>query len=187
MIIEKLKSKTILLDTNIIIGFAKCPANFKGFFDDLKDSDVVSAVDESIKCEFLRKSNTIEKRQQKEKLLDWLLGIDEKRTELKITNDIFTEATLLSNIFNFLNDKNSSSIVDCLLAAQLKKFGENLYLATMNHKDFPLKIFDRIHIFNVEVEDEIKNIGIYKFSKERFEISLERFKKGIKSEAPCFF
>jgi hypothetical protein len=187
MIIEELKNKTILLDTNIIIEFAKCPSYFKGFFDDLKDSDVVSAVDESIKCEFLRKSNTIDKRGQKEKLLDLLLGIGEKRTELKITNEIFVEATLLSNVFNFLNDKNSSSIVDCLLAAQLKKFGENLYLATMNNKDFPMKIFDRVCIFNIEMGDEIKNIGVYKFSKKRFDIALERFEKGVKFEDSCFF
>jgi|WetSurMetagenome_2_1015567.scaffolds.fasta_scaffold17567_4 predicted nucleic acid-binding protein len=175
MIIEELKGKTILLDTNVIIEFAKYPSSFQGFFDDLINNRVVPAVDESIKCEFLRKSNTLEKRKKKEDFLDFLLGTDENRTELKITNEIFSDATHLSNLFNFLNDKNNSSITDCLLAALLKKYENNLYLATINNKDFSIKIFDRVLICNIEIGDEIRNIGIYKFSKPKYETIVDRF------------
>jgi len=163
------------LDTNIIIEFARNPLCFKGFFNDLVISRVIPAVDESIKCEFLRKSNSSKKLKEKEEFLNNLLGTYEIRTELKVTNEIFIEATKLSNLFNFLNDKNNSAMTDCLLAAQLKKFKGNLYLATMNNKDFPLKIFDRVEIYNIEIKDEIRNIGIYKFSEDKFQNVERRF------------
>lgn len=165
---EELRNKTVLLDTNIIIEFARNPLCFKGFFDELVDKEVIPAVDDSVKCEFLRKSNTLAKLNEKKEFLNSLLGTDERRTELPVSNEIFLEATGLSNLFNFLNDKNNSAMADCLLAAQLKKYKGNLYLATMNNRDFPLKIFDRVDIYNIEIKDEIRNVGIYKFSEAKY-------------------
>jgi hypothetical protein len=64
-----------------------------------------------------------------------------------------------------------------LLAALLKKHVNNLYLATINNKDFSLKIFDRVMICNIEIGDEIRNIGIYKFSEEKYQKAEDNFQK----------
>lgn len=176
---KQLENKYILLDTNVIIYSIKYLNEFKGFFEELEKYNISPGIDWSVKLEFLRTSNTYEKLESKQRFLNLLLGDKKNRMELHISNETFEDARNISILYNFLNikKKNNISLIDCLIAAQLKKYKNNLFLATTNNSDFPLKIFNRVKLYNVEVQDDIFNIGIYQFSEPKYNKEFSRFIK----------
>ncbi len=177
--LKEIARKYLLLDTNILVDSAKYKDNFKPFYAELKKLNVAPVIDSSIKLEFLRSANNIKNLQEKIWCLNVLLGSQKDRLELPITDETLIDARKLSNLYHHLKikKKKSISVVDCLLAAHLKKYINNLYLATSNNSDFTTKIFDRIHIFNIGINDEIRNIGIYKYSEKKYLEVLEKFKR----------
>lgn len=177
---ERLTRKHLLLDTNLIINIAKYGDVFLPFLDQLVESSVKSVIDYAIKFEFLRSSNTKEDLQKKSQYLDALLGAD--RLELMTDKEIFEKATEIGNIYSRRNSTYNKQISfgDCLIAAQMMKYNdhhETLFLATSDNKDFPLCIFDRIDIFTVDTKEkgEIINIGIYSFSKSKYQVLKREF------------
>lgn len=179
--LKEIAKKYLLLDTNILIDSAKYANSFEPFYTKLEKLDIALIIDSSIELEFLRSANTLKNLQEKINYLELLLGRkgSKKEIPIPIKDETLKDARRLSNLYHHLKIKKNKSIsaVDCLLAAHLKKYKNNLYLATANNSDFTTKIFSRIHIFNIEIEDEIKNIGIYKFSEEKYSKVLENFKK----------
>lgn len=175
---EKLRNKHILLDTNILINSAKYQSEFKEFFNELKKYNVSPNIDCSIKLEFLRTANTQKNLSIKINYLNILLGNDEKRLDLPITEKTLVDARRLSNLFHYLNiKKHSISAIDSIISAQLKKYSNNLFLATMNHKDFPLQVFDLIQAINISTINELFTIGIYAFSEKKYNLVLDNFSK----------
>jgi hypothetical protein len=75
------------------------------------------------------------------------------------------------------NLSNKISFIDCLIAGQLMKYPNRLFLATLNHSDFPLFIFDRIHIETIDAGEEILTVGIYAFNQRKYEVSKHNFLK----------
>jgi hypothetical protein len=176
--VEILRNKHLLLDTNILINSAKYPLEFETFFEELSAFHIVPIIDEAIKLEFLRSANTQKKLLIKINYLTLLLGNDQKRLDLPITIDTLVNARRFSNLSHYLNlKKQSISLGDSILSAQLKKYSGSLYLATMNHKDFPLRLFNRVLVKNIETSDELFTIGIYGFSESKYNEVVDSFTK----------
>lgn len=172
---KSLKNKHILLDTNILINAAKYKEHFKSFFEELADNEVQSVIDYGIKFEFLRSSNTQERREDKKRYLDLILGKD--RMELFVDSGMIDSAIELANIYSrkIKGANKQFSFTDCVIAAQMKKYQKSLYLATLDNDDFPLCIFDRVEIYTIDTNDKILNIGIYLFNKLKFQKCIKEF------------
>lgn len=165
-----------MLDSNLIIYSAKNLDCFKVFYDDLNRYNVVSAIDEIIKLEFLRSANSKTSLKKKEDFLNTLLG-GKKMESLSVTKETFINARRISNLYHSMKLQKYISITDCLIAAQLKLYEKNLFLATANNKHFPLKLFDRINIYCIELKEEIIPVGIYRFSGDKYNKLVESFSK----------
>lgn len=172
-----LQNKYILLDTNIIIYSAKYKIEFQSFFDSLKRYHIQTGIDSAIQLEYLRSADTAQNLQKKYSFLKGLLGDDPM--VLPINEEIFIDARRISNMYFYLKLKSKQKIstVDCLLAAQLKKYKDTLLLATLNHSDFPTQLFDREAIFTVELPDSVLPVGIYSFSEQKYNNLVYRFSK----------
>src|SRR5690606_1587006 len=152
---KQLKSRHLLLDTNILIKSKDYTADgyFDEFFSLLEGLNVKSVIEEATRFEFLRGSRNKSQLQAKEDYLNILLGGSKQRGMiLPLSNEILMNSKLLANIYSNKQASLSKqiSITDCLIAAQLMKYGENLLLATLDNNDFPLFIFDRIHIQTID-------------------------------------
>lgn len=172
---EHLRQRHILLDTNILISSAKYKKYFASFFQELNLNEVQSVTDYGIKFEFLRSSNTKERREAKLKYLDLILGSN--RLELFVNAEIFDLAIEIANIYSRKTkgaDKQFS-FADCLIAAQMMKYQNSLYLATVDNNDFPSYLFDRKLIRTIDVGTNIFNIGIYSFNTASYQRCKEEF------------
>jgi predicted nucleic acid-binding protein len=172
---ERLKHKHILLDTNILINAAKCKDGFAPFFKILSHNDVQSVIDYGIKFEFLRTSNTEERREIKNRYLDLILG--KNRMELFVNSEIIDSAIEIANIYSrkTKNANKQFSFTDCTIVAQMKKYQSSLYLATLDNNDFPIYLMDRIYTHTIDNKQEILNVGIYSFSESKYQQCIEEF------------
>jgi predicted nucleic acid-binding protein len=169
---EFLDHKAVLLDTNLIIDAGRNGDAYAPFFKELEEQSVQAVTDWAIKYEFLRGANTSSDYVKKALWLDTVFGSN--RLELDVTAKTYEDATFISSLMLFLNVKGASPI-DCLIAAQLKRRQGHAYLATQNHKDFSLKLFNRKAVMSVEAGDEVRAIGIYEFSPEKYAEAVSRF------------
>jgi len=165
----RIKNKHLILDTNILINASKYWGQYSDFFNLLNSLEVKLVIDDSIKFEFLRGASTKENLVQNE---EFLLGLD--KADLAVNKEIFETAREISNIYvrNIRNSNQKISFADCLIAGQMKKYNEQreqLFFATENNTDFPLLLFDRIHIHTIDLESRISNVGIYMFNKDKFQ------------------
>ncbi|MBU2025844.1 hypothetical protein KJ912_03855 [Patescibacteria group bacterium] len=169
--LKKIKNKYILIDTNILIYSSRSPNEFKPFFNKIRKYKISPAIDYSIKLEFLRSSNTLKAFNYKKDYLDLFFGDKKNHMIIPTEKKIFENAMQLSILYNFLNVPKRTKIspIDCLIAGQLMKYKEKLALATINNSDFPLEIFNRLEIFNIELSHDILNIGIYQFSGIKYQ------------------
>lgn len=170
---EKLKDKWILLDTNLIIYSSKHLREFKPFFLDLKKHNVVPCIDECINLEYLRTSNNNLSLNKKSSYLNALLGKD--MTILPINSTTLKDARRLSILNSSFNNVKDMGFADSMIAAQLKKHGNRISLATCNNKHFTTKLFNRILVETIEVNDEIFTVGFYEFSEEKYNNLAKQF------------
>lgn len=181
MNLQTLKNKYLLLDTNVLINSLKNPEKFSGFFTNIqKELEMQPVIDHSIKFEFLRGAVF---QEQKETLSDFLsLLFGKNYLELRVDSEIFNTATELANIFSRKNSNSKSQISfgDCLISAQMCRYNKDkdqLFLATIDNKDFPLCVFDRIDIHTIDLCNDIINIGIYSFNTSSYKKLDADFKK----------
>lgn len=98
--------------------------------------------------------------------------------QFPLTQEIITSATDIANIYSGKLKNLNVPPIDCLLAAQMKKYYERLILVTSDHKDFPGLFFDRIGIETVDAENEIINICFYSFDVEKYSRVWTEFQGG---------
>lgn len=163
---DKLKDKWILLDTNLIINSSKNVESFRDFFLELDKHNIVPCIDDCINLEYLRTSNSPSSIKKKKDYLSTLLGKD--MTTLPITNETLQDARKLSILCSSFNNSKDMGFVDSMIAAQLKKYGDNIALATCNNKHFTTKLFNRVVIETVDSGDEVFTIGFYEFDKDKY-------------------
>lgn len=176
---KKFEGKHLLIDTNLLIAISKYSRLrfFDDFLEELETLKIRSVIDEATLFEFIRGSKTQNHLNDKNKFLDFLLGGE--RWSLPIPKEVFLGAQKLATIYSNKNQNLSKQIsfTDCLVASQLMKYKNNMYLATIDNNDFPQFIFDRDKVVTIDTEKEIINIGIYSFNEEKYKTCEENFSK----------
>ena len=172
---ENLSKKYLLLDTNILVDYSKYIPFFEGFFDNLQKNAITTVISPITRIEFLRFAASPEEKQSFEEFIS-------PHFLLPPVPEISSDAELIGNFYNWELKNNKIELGDLFLAATMKKFNEkqseNLYLATMNHKDFPRILFKRIGHETIDIEtSEFKNIGIYAFDLKNYKLICEKYQK----------
>ena len=163
-----LRNKHLLLDTCVLINFRKYQesSELKDFFQALSDSQCALITIDQVYCEFLKYA---ENKQEYLDLFEWLghlvpYVLYPTKEDLYSTNQIYLA----------LKSKNRaaaehSSLEDLLLGSMLMKWPDKVYLATVNHKDFPTWLFDRIYLHAFDDRaGNVSAIGIYGFNVDKY-------------------
>lgn len=177
---EQFKKKWILLDTNLLIEILKDDQqyHFKDFLSELRTLEIVPVIDRSVLFEFRRGSRTRSHLNKKNCFLEVLLGAKEKRYYLRssASEKIVRFAEELAILYSHNDSKNSRiSFTDCLVAAQLMMYKDNMCLATLDNNDFPLVVFDRTKVITIDTGQKILTIGIYSFNTSKYKACKRAF------------
>lgn len=166
---QRIKGKHILLDTGVIIRAFEFFQKFEDFFRLLGSTNCIPVYFPLIEFEFIRGAHILEHRQKREEFLKSVSGVNMPfRTE-----QIMSDAIRIANCYA-ARKINNPSVVDCCIAAYIKQFSANLLLVTLNHKDFPLFLFDRIFIYPIDTETDIFPLAFYSFNtKKAAQLGLE--------------
>lgn len=175
---KQLENKWLLLDTNVLIEQSLHPQH--PFWLDFERKRIqlncqAIAVPE-VQFELFRR---VRSKKDEETLSSFL---DEVRVlRIALPNpEAWQRATEIGQLYALAKLEGIGPI-DCILASYLQYYAQNLYLATFNNRDFPVTLFDRHNILNFEIKNEIKALGIYSFSEEKFEHLTRRF---LKAKSP---
>lgn len=168
---DQLERKHVLLDTCFLIKSKEYSDT--EFFDDLyalfANNLCTPVVNEFIRFEFLRGSKYSDQFIAKSDFLEQL-SPKGKSVTLPITADIVSDSIPISNIYANKNIQNTQiSLVDCYISSYLKKYSRDLILITLNHKDFPLVLHDRLGIYPIDTDKEIITLGFYTFNQDKFD------------------
>lgn len=161
---EVLSNKDILLDNNILTRASDHPDEFVPFLELLEESDCNPMITALIKFEYLRGAHKVVHQQKREAFLQELSPESFSHNYAEQKMDLAIQIGKC-----YFARQIAPSVVDCSLAAHLIAFQGRLLLATLNHKDFPTFLFDRLAVFTVATEKEVLPIGIYGFNKEKAE------------------
>ena len=161
---QTLRGKYILLDTDVLICLIENFDKVKDFIAFIKNIDCVFVYFPLIEFEFTRGAYKKEHRDKREKFLK-MLSIN--NLPFRSDDDETIKETIkVAHIY--ASKKMNPSLIDCCTAAYLKKYSQNLFLATLNHKHFPTFLFDRFYIWTIDSgRKEIYPIGLYRFNKEK--------------------
>lgn len=181
--LSKIKNKSLLLDTCIIIESARDLVREKSFnehfYSQVKSNNITPLIDDTIELEFLRGANTKEALIRKRTYLEKFLG-ESAEFILPVNKEIITSARRISNLYRFCNVKEDKiSLADCLIAAQIKKYNHSVFLATLNHSDFPIDLFDRVCLVPISAGRNVFSIGIYGFSLSKYDELVTKFVTSI--------
>jgi len=157
-LLQSIKGKHLLLDTNVFIDAFAHPKVFGDFFNELKSNDNVVVTLESVKIEFLTGSSNIEKYTQREEYMDKIID-----AYLPITPDTLTKAFQLITELGI--DGSSISVTDYQLGSCLKKYKKNICLITKNTSDFPQRVFSVLGVVNFPFNKGIQTYGFYYYEQ----------------------
>lgn len=151
--------KHILFDTCVIIRAFEDFSSFKKILEFLEQEHCVPVIFSFIEFEFIRGAYDIEHRKKRKEFLELLapttIPLDEKQ--------IMADAIAIANTYA-ARKIHSPSIVDCAIAAYLKKYHGSLFFVTLNHKDFPTFLFDRVQVYPVDTEKDVFSLGFYRYN-----------------------
>jgi len=156
----ELKNGYALLDTNIFIGTIESPAAFEPLYELLKEINCAPTHFSFIEFEFLRSVKKDPNRQKRKKLLK-----DIQPTALPIQSDELHDFAFDIASFFSANNHHGAELPDCYIAALMRKYSKNLYLISMNHKDFPPLLFEPLHILSLSSDIRWYHPGIYRFKE----------------------
>lgn len=177
-----IKNKYIILDTNILIKALENFSAFESLFIFLKNVDCAIVDFPLIRFEFTRNIFLPGHRESRERFLDIL-----SPSPLPFKEKLIEDSLEIARIYAHQGvQKGQISLVDCCIAAYLKQYKENLFLITLNHKDFPVILFDRLFIFPIDGDNDVFAPAFYKFNDKKWSSlrkKLENVTKSITDEA----
>jgi len=170
---KAITDKHIILDSNILIKAFQNKECFKEFFIFLKKSNCSIANSELVNFEFTRNDYEPDHINQKQQFLSNINAL-----MLTIKSDLLEEALKIAKIYSHQGVRDGKiSLVDCCLGALLKQYGEKLFLATINHSDFPTCLFDLEYIFPVDTNKDVFLVAFYRFNNEKWKKLEGKLKK----------
>lgn len=134
----------------------------KLFFNLLEETNCKSAYFPFIEFEFLRGAYEAGHKKDREEFLKEISAVELSTPTSKIIKDSISIANCYSARKHY-----SASLTDCSIAAYLKTHSDNLFLVTLNHKDFPTFLFDRVGIVPVDTEKDIFTLAFYSYNKPK--------------------
>lgn len=172
---ELLGTKFIIFDTNILIEAFKHFDSFKVLLNDLHHYNCKPLYFPLIEFEFTRDAMRPEHNKARRGFLETIIG----GTKLPINDDLVDIAVEIARVYAHQKDiaSNKISIVDCCVAAYMRKYQNKLFLLTMNHRDFPLVLFDRIQPFALDANDNVLAPAIYKFNEAKWKSCFDNYQK----------
>lgn len=156
MNIGDIRNASILLDTSFLLDARANLVEYANFIDSLKGNGNAFLGIDLVKVEFVRSSDS-SSLEMKKKYYEGLI-----ETDLPI--DIMTRDYVIELMGEYGNDLQGVSVVDLYLAACTKRY-EGLFLLTANHKDFPIKVFDRKVIVNFGRNKDIRTYAFYRYKE----------------------
>ncbi len=131
----------------------------------LKKQDNILLTINAVALEFLKGSRSIQEFNKKKEFLLAILNGE----VMTITKDMEDFAIQLSLVLQ--SPGGSTSPTDFYLASALMKYasGSKVYLLTKNHKDFPITLFDRADLVNIDGEHDVQTFGFYRFNQAKYE------------------
>jgi len=158
-LINSLRNKHLLLDTNIFRDVASKPSVFTSFFNLLKNSDVTLATIDLVKFEILKGSANNLKYEEKEQMIK------------DITEEVIipTTSEMIASVYELIKqygiDGASISVTDLYLGAALIQFKKNLFLLTRDTTDFLQRIFELSGVINIPCSKGIFTYGVYQYTQ----------------------
>jgi len=147
-----------LLDTNIFIGTYESPSAFKPLYDLLTEQNCAPTHFSFIEFEFLRSVKKDRNRTARKALLQKI-----QPTELPVqSSELYGDALRIASYYSE-NNHQGAELADCYIAALMKKYHRNLFLITMNHRDFPPILFEPLAILTLEAGTKWYHPGIYRY------------------------
>ncbi len=161
---DKIANKFVLLDTGVIIRAFEHFDNFEAFFKMLEGANCKNVYFPFVEFEFLRGAYEPSHKVDREDFLKEISGINLNAP----TQAIIKDAIAIANCYS-ARKHHSASLTDCSIAAYLKSYPQNLFLVTLNHKDFPTYLFDRVGIFPIDAQVDIFTLAFYTYNKTKAE------------------
>jgi predicted nucleic acid-binding protein len=160
-----IENQYVIFDTNIFIKAFENIEYFKGFFEFLKESNCDVVNFDLVNFEFTRNEYLPEIITFKK---EFIANIN--LSDLPYQQSLLEDALEIARIYSHQGIKKGQiSLVDCFLAALLKHYGKKLFLATCNHSDFPMILFDREFIYPIDAENNIFTTAFYRFNSNKWQ------------------
>ena len=160
-----LNLKWVLLDTNIFIKAFESPDAFEKLFVFFNNCKCEATYFELIEFEFTKNVFLAEHRQARENFFRKIAP----SPLASLRGELIHDALEISRIYAHQKiNKGQIALVDCCIAAYLKKHASTLFFVTLNHKDFPLLLFDRHYIYPIDTQKEVLAPAFYQFNLEKF-------------------
>lgn len=159
---QEIANKFVLFDTGVIIRAFKYYELFENLFMFLEKNECSPTYFPLVEFEFTRGAYEIE---HKEKRKEFLRSLSFLNMPVP-SNETIGDAIKIANAYS-ARRVNSPSFIDCCIAAYLKNYHNNLFLVTLNHKDFPTFLFDRVFIYPINTEKDIFTLAFYRFNMNK--------------------
>lgn len=174
---KKLENKHILLDTCVLGNILKAIKSGSEAYNDLlslfESESVVPVINQIINLEFLRDSKDMTQLRDKREFIGQIC-----ETSLLIDESILKHAVGLSNVYTTQTKSKHVDLGDLLNTGCLIKYNSNLVLMTENHKDFPLKVHDRIGHLTIDMgHEQLYTYSFYQINLESYQESIFRFSR----------
>jgi predicted nucleic acid-binding protein len=139
---------------------------FEGLIADIKSANCEIVIFPFVQFEFTRGAFELEHKRKRSEFIEAL-----QAENLPVrTDDLIRDAIEIANLYAS-KKVDSPSMIDCSIAALMKIYSDKLFLCTLNHKDFPLFLFNRFHIYTMDADRNIYPFGFYEFNKDKFDTS----------------
>lgn len=159
---QKIGHKWVIFDTNIIIEGFQNAVEFVEFHKALSSAGCTPAYSPMIEFEFLRGAHEATNKSKRKEFLEELAEKYPVRSDSGLTES----AIEIANAYEARKGPRPE-LVDCHIAALLRMHPTNLFLATLNHQDYPTYLFDPIYVFPIETRKRLLPVGIYRWGAEK--------------------
>jgi len=150
------REKWVVLDTNFLIDYYSKQESYAELLEQLRKNENTISSTELVRTEFIR-SRTKDVVRSKSaffnKIVESLLPLDKEIHKL-----------VQPTIETYGQDIEGVSLTDIYLACVIQRYRQ-VYLLTRDHHDFPTRLFDRTHVFLIELNKEIKTYALYQYRK----------------------
>jgi predicted nucleic acid-binding protein len=165
-----LENRHVLLDTNVLINYSKAKGGLTPFFELLGEHKCPVAINDAVYFEFIRVAKTKTELGQLQQIVKQFLVLPTSKANIESATEISMLCSAKEN-----NHATRTSFVDNLLGAQLKKYGDKIILATSDFEDFPLHMYERMHVKAYDLGKNVITIGFIGFDQAKWEACLDTF------------